>query len=126
MKKIADWITFWTADTYSKDTLYNIKYRWQDEDDTDIQLMPIINDVYRINTVESPYKCVLKFSCWWWHWTILSYKWKNYIGWLSLLRFRLYTWDVNVIEAMRFLNNHLNRNVFAYSDYYLYVYPLLK
>lgn len=129
MKQVADWITIWTEDTYSKDTLYNIKYLWKDEgkENMDIQFMPRVVDSYRINTVDSPYKCVLKFGCWWWQWTILSYEWKNYIGWVNLLRFRLYTWKVNVIEAMKFLNNHLASNVFARGNYYTrYVYPFLK
>lgn len=127
MKKIADNIEIWTADTYNIDALYNIKYLWKDEEDTDVQFMPRVNNYYRINTVDSPYKCVLKFSCWWRHWTILSYEWKNYIGWVNLLRFRLYTWEVNAIEAMKFLNNHLTRDVFASGNYYtIYVYPFLK
>lgn len=63
MKQVADNIAVWTADTYDKDTLYNIKYNWKDEEDTDVQFMPRATDSYRINTVDSPYKCVLKFSC---------------------------------------------------------------
>jgi hypothetical protein len=65
MKQVVDNITIWTEDTYSKDALYNIKYLWKDEEkeNTDIQFMPRVVDSYRINTVDSPYKCVLKFSC---------------------------------------------------------------
>lgn len=97
-----------------------------DESNPRIKWMEQPSDDIPLNGDDSPYKMVMSWDCWWRQWRIFRYKWQNYIWWLNLLRFRLYRWKLNYLDAIRFLNNHLHRADFTNDRYKNYVYPLIK
>lgn len=94
----------------------NPRIKWMEEPSDDTQL----------NDCNSPYKIVMSWDCWWRCRKIFRYKWQNYIGWINLLRFRLYRWKLNYLDAIKFLNKHLRGVDFTNHRYRSYIYPLFK
>lgn len=99
-----------------RDDASNPRIKWMEEPSDDTPL----------NSFDSPYKEIMAWDCWWRQWKIYRYKWQNYIWWLNLLRFRLYRWKLNYLDAIRFLNNHLHKMDFPNDRYRNYIYPLIK
>lgn len=97
-----------------------------DESNPRIKWMEEPCDDTPLNGFGSPYKGIMNWNCWWRQWKIFRYKWQNYIWWLSLLRFRLYRWKLNYLDAIKFLNNHLRKVDFTNDRYRNYIYPLVR
>lgn len=113
---------------YWIDTLGNdrLQRRRIDEGNPRIKWMEVDRNEESLNSQWSKYKTVLDWDCWWRCWKIIRYKWQNYIWWLNLLRFRLYRWKLNYLDAIKFLNNHLLSIDFPRDGYRKQIYPLLK
>lgn len=104
--------TRWNGLAFGIDKLVNVQHRWYDENNKKIAWMPIDNSVSSIVcSDDSPYSTQLMFTYWWWTWRVIRYKWRNYIWWTILLRFRRYTWRVRMQDAIRFINSHIPQSL---------------
>lgn len=61
---------------------------------------------------------------WLYNWTIWKYWWEYYIWALAITSFAKYEWDINIVDIIKFINNHANKDIVALAKRDIYLLNL--